>query len=522
MTISERLCARAPVYGRHAMVVAGHSAATLAGVATLKRGGSIVDAMVSASAMLSVVVGQATSIGGDCFLLFHEAKTGRTVGLNASGVAPQGSTPDRFADGMQVHGPLAPVVPGLVRGWDAMHRRYGVLPWQSLFDDAIAAAEGFPVSHSLAERFSSSLDRIKDDPGCASVYMPDGRAIGIGDMLQQPALARTLRNIADDGADAFYRGKIAQRISAFFETCGGLIRADDLAAYEPLWVEPAASDYRGHRVEVMPPNSLGVLLLMQLNGLSALDGTTLMQDAGRRAGYQMSALKAAAELSKRWIADPRAVPDAVALLTGAEMTAQLQAAVREPAAPARVRNMGGTACLLIADEHGNAVSVVQSVFNVFGAVLLDPQTGILFNNRMQGFTHRPHHPNSVAPGKRPAHTLCPVLLRRDGRVHYALATPGGISQTLTNVQVINYLIDGGMDVAAAVDAPRWCNTKSGEFLIEPSFDHSIMATLAAMGHSASQADDPYFYGSAKAIELMPSGMLAGAGDRHREAAALGY
>jgi gamma-glutamyltranspeptidase/glutathione hydrolase len=522
MALNERLCARAPVYGRHAMVVAGHSAATLAGVSTLKRGGSIIDAMVSASAVLSVVVGQATSIGGDCFMLFHEAKSGRTVGLNASGTAPRGATPERFADGMQVYGPLAPVVPGLVRGWDAMYRRYGVLPWQSLFDDAIAAAEGYPVSHSLAERLSSSRDRIQADPGCASVYMPGGHAIGIGDLLHQPALARTLRTIADAGADAFYRGTIARRIGAFFTERGGLIGADDLAAYEALWVEPAAGDYRGHRVEVMPPNSLGVLLLMQLNGLSALDGATLMEDAGRRAGYQMSALKAAAELSKRWIADPRAVPDAVAHLAGASMTVQLQAAVRGPAAPARVRNTGGTACLLIADAQGNAVSMVQSVFNVFGAVLLDPQTGILFNNRMQGFTHRPDHPNSVAPGKRPAHTLCPVLVRRDGRIRYALATPGGISQTLTNVQVINYLIDGGMDVAAAVDAPRWCNTKSGEFLIEPSFDEAIIATLAGMGHSASQADDPYFYGSAKAIERLPSGMLAGAGDRHREAAALGF
>jgi len=402
-----------------------------------------------------------------------------------------------------------------------MHRRYGTLPWRSLFDDAIALAEEYPVSHSLAERFSSSLEGIKVDPGCASVYMPNGRAIQIGDMLRQPALARTLRTIADEGADAFCRGALAQRIDEFFEERGGLIRASDLAAYDPLWTEPAISDYRGHQVEVMPPNSLGVLLLMQLNGLSALDSATLMENAGRRAGYQMSALKAAAGLSKRWIADPRGVPDAVAHLTGGKMTAQMQAAVCAPAAPTRVRNTGGTACLLIADEYGNAVSMVQSVFNVFGAVLLDPETGIMFNNRMQGFTHRPDHPNSVAPGKRPAHTLCPVLVRRDGCARYALATPGGISQTLTNVQVINYLIDGGMDVAAAVDAPRWCNTKTGEFLLEASFPESIIATLADMGHSASQADDPYYYGSAKAIELLPSGMLAGAGDRHREAAALG-
>jgi len=186
-----------------------------------------------------------------------------------------------------------------------MHRRYGTLPWRSLFDDAIALAEEYPVSHSLAERFSSSLEGIKVDPGCASVYMPNGRAIQIGDMLRQPALARTLRTIADEGADAFCRGAIAQRIDEFFEERGGLIRASDLAAYDPLWTEPAISDYRGHQVEVMPPNSLDVLLLMQLNGLSALDSATLMENAGRRAGYQMSALKAAAGLSKRWSADRR-------------------------------------------------------------------------------------------------------------------------------------------------------------------------------------------------------------------------
>lgn len=504
------------------MVVAGHSAATLAGISVLQRGGSIVDAMIAASAVLTVVVGQATSIGGDCFLLLHEGKTGRTIGLNASGVAPQGATPEEFPDGMKIHGPLAPVVPGIVRAWDVMHRRYGKLPWRELFATAIAHAEGYPVSHSLAQRFSASLDRIKTDPGCASVYMPGGKPMAIGDLLRQEALAQTLRTIAQDGADAFYRGEIAQRTGAFFEACGGLIRASDLTAYEPLWVEPATCDYRGHRVEVMPPNSVGALMLMQLNALSALDGEELMRDQGRRAGYQMSALKAAAEASKRLIADPRAVPDAVARLTGAEMTTKLQAAVRAVASPTRVRNTGGTACLLIADAEGNAVCMVQSVFNVFGAVLLDPQTGILFNNRMQGFTHRPGQANSVAPGKRPAHTLCPVLVHRDRRLRYVMATPGGISQTLTNVQVLNYLIDGGMDVAAAVDAPRWCNTKTGDFLIEASFPHEVIATLAAMGHRAEIADDPYFYGSAKAIEFLASGMLAGAGDRHREAAALGY
>jgi gamma-glutamyltranspeptidase len=520
-TAEEMSAARAPVYGQRAMVVSGHSAATLAGIAAFKRGGNLVDAMIAASAALAAVVGQATSTGGDGFLLYHDGKTGRTVGLNASGVAPQAATPEKFPEGMNVHGPLAPVVPGLVRAWDEMHRRYGRLAWASLFDDAIAIAEAYPVSHSLAERAPAMQARLAADPGCAELYLPGGRPIAVGDVLRQPALAATLRMIAAQGAETFYRGDIAQRIAAFFERCGGLITASDLAAYAPLWVEPVGTEYRGHRVEVMPPNSYGLLLLMQLNALAGLDAAKLTADPARRAGFQMSALKTAVQLGRRFIADPAAVPDVAAELLSAEMTATLQQAVREPASKQPVRNTGGTACVLIADDEGNAVSLVQSVFNPFGACLRDPATGILFNNRMQGFTHRPGEANSVGLGRRPAHTLCPVLVRQDGKLRFVLGTPGGISQTLTIVQVLHQLIEAGRDVAAAVDAPRWCNTRSGEFLIEPAFPQDAIAALAEMGHAARVADDPYFYGSAKAIELLPAGTLAGAGDRHREAAALG-
>jgi gamma-glutamyltranspeptidase/glutathione hydrolase len=187
-----------------------------------------------------------------------------------------------------------------------------------------------------------------------------------------------------------------------------------------------------------------------------------------------------------------------------------------------VPNLGGTSCLLLADAAGNAVSVVQSVFNVFGSVFLEPETGILFNNRMQGFTHLPDRPNSVAGGKRPAHTLCPVMVQRDGKVRFVLASPGGISQTLTNTQLLTHLLDGGSDVSAAVEAPRWCNARGGDFLIEGEFPEDFVPALAALGHRVTQAPDPYFYGSAKAIEILASGMLAGAADHRREAFALGY
>jgi gamma-glutamyltranspeptidase len=474
--------ARAPVFGRQAMVVSGHAAATLAGIDILKRGGNLIDAMVAASAALAVVVGQATSIGGDCFALFHEAASGKSFGLNASGVAPALAAPQRFPDGMKSRGPLAPVVPGLVRAWDVMHARFGRLPWKDLFQSAIELAEGHPVSKVLAERLPENRDALAADPGCAALYLPQGRPVAIGEVLRQPALAASLKAIAMQGADELYCGDLAARIARHQEERGGLIKASDLAAFAPLWVEPIATDYRGHRVEVMPPNSYGILLLMQLNGLSALGSETF----------------------------------------GPDMTAAMRSAVLSGAAGQRVADRGGTACLLLADAQGNAVSLVQSVFNVFGSMVLDPGTGILFNNRMQGFTHKPGKPNSVGPGRRPAHTLCPVLVRRGGRVRFALATPGGLSQTLTNIQVLSYLIDEGRDVAAAVEAPRWCNTKAGDVLLDGEFSSSVVAELARMGHKAARAEDAYFYGSGKAIELLAAGTLAGGADYRREAFALGY
>jgi gamma-glutamyltranspeptidase/glutathione hydrolase len=512
---------RAPVFGRQAMVVSGHAAATLAGISILERGGNLIDAMVGASAALAVVVGQATSIGGDCFLLYHEAASGRSFGLNASGVAPALATPERFPDGMNTRGPLAPVVPGLVRAWDVMHRRFGRLPWNNLFDRAIELAQGHVVSKVLAERLPESRDALAADPGCAALYLPQGRPIQIGEVLRQPALAASLETIAKAGADEFYLGDLARRIAHHQEERGGLIRAADLAAYAPLWVEPIATDYRGHRVEVMPPNSYGILLLMQLNGLSALDSETLTRSVAHRLGYQISAMQAAFE-GVPSIADPGALPDAIERLLGPQSTAAMRAAVLGAAAGRKVADRGGTSCLLLADQHGNAISLVQSVFNVFGSTVLDPATGILFNNRMQGFTHKSGTPNSVGPGRRPAHTLCPVLVRRGGRLRFALATPGGLSQTLTNIQVLSYLVDEGRDVAAAVEAPRWCNTKSGDVLLDGEFSPQVAAELARMGHKAERAEDAYFYGSAKAIELLDTGTLAGGADYRREAFALGY
>jgi gamma-glutamyltranspeptidase/glutathione hydrolase len=515
---------RSPIYGSKAMIVCGHAAASEAGINIHRKGGSAVDAMIASSAVLTVVLGHATTLGGDCFILYRDAKTGKISGLNSSGYAPQAATPERFAGGMKAQGPLAPVVPGLVRAWDVMHKRFGKLPWKELFAEAIALAEGHPISAILAARIADSQALLAADPGCTAIYLPGGKPIGLGETLRQPELAATFRRIAELGADeGFYHGETAERLGAYMAKQGGLLTAQDIASFKPLDVTPASTMYRDHRVYVMPPNSYGVLLPMQLNGLSAIDTKTLLADPARRIGYQMSAMKAAFANGLPLIADPAAVPDAVERAMSAEMTKMLQQAVLGTPPSPTVKDTSGTSCLLVADSEGNAICVVQSIFAVFGSAFRDPGTGILFNNRMAGFTNKPGQANTVAPGKRPAHTLCPVMVERDGKVRYVVASPGGLSQTVTNQQVLGKLIDDGLDVAAAVEAPRWCNTANGsDFLMELELPEAFVPALAAMGHTAKRAEDPFFYGSAKAIEFLPSGNLAGAADHRREAFALGY
>ncbi len=513
--------ARKPIYGKTGMVVSGHPAASQAGLRILQSGGSVVDAAIAVSACLTVLLGHATSIGGDCFALLHSARDNLTRGLNASGVAPEAATIEQYHAGIPLLGPKAVIVPGLVRAWERLYHKSGKLPWSSLFDAAIEFAESAPIAAVLAERIEAHREQILADPGSRQIFLRDDAPIENGELFRQAALARTLRAIADRGADEFYIGDTARMIASCFAKCGGLLTASDLAAYQPQWVDPIDTTYRGHKVAVMPPNSYGVLLLMQLNGLSAIPSEDLAKRVPYRMACQIAAMQEAFRQGVDMIADPARCEGSVAKLLSEPATLDMQNAVLATASGPSVPNRGGTSCLLIADSEGNAINVVQSVFHVFGSQFVEPQTGIVFNNRMSGFTSNPESLNCVGPGLRPPHTLCPVMVKRGGRLRYVLASPGGLSQTLTNVQVINQLVDCGHDVSTAVESPRWCNTLSGELLIEPEFSDEVVRQLKESGHPVSRKADPYYYGSAKAIEYLPSGLITGAADHRREAYAAG-
>ena len=513
---------RSPVYGTRGMVVSGHSLASLAGLRALEAGGTVADAAIATSAVLTVVLPHATSFGGDAFILHHDAKTGTTEGLNASGPAPEGAVPEQFPDGMITRGPMAVSVPGIARGWEELHLRHGRLPWPDLFAEAIRLAmDGHPLARILGAALHLYRANVERDPGLSALYLPEGEPLVAGDVLCQPKLARSLRALAQDGSAAYYEGPIAESIGAYSEANGGLLSDRDFAGYAPEWVEPLATTFRGLTVKVMPPNSFGILLLMQLNVLDGLSQDELAGDDSRRLAAIMSAMRGSFAEGRHHIADPRISPAPVDDLLGPAMTRKLRDAVRVGLTPPVTADRGGTSCIVIADREGNGISVVQSVFHVFGSAFLDPGTGILLNNRMTGFTTEVGHANVVAPGKRPAHTLNPVQVFDQGRLKYLLATPGGPSQTLSHVQMLISMLDRGMELSEAVEAPRLSINLAGTALIEDGFPDSVAAGLAAFGHPTERASGASYFGSMKAIEILSNGVLCGAADARREAYATG-
>ena len=513
---------RSPVYGSKGMVVSGHSLSSIAGLRILERGGSVVDAMIACSAVLATVLPHATSFGGDAFIIFHDGNTGKTEGLNASGYAPAGATPEFYKEGMVMHGPNAASVPGMVRGWERIHQKHGKLPWPELFKDAIDVAEnGHPLSRVLAGALRL-FDHVGKDPGCAAQYLPNGVPMNAGDIVKLPALADTIHDIAENGSAAYYEGRIAKTLGNYCQANGGLLSASDFEGYEPQWVDTLHTTYRDIDVHVMPPNSYGILMLMQLNGIADLPSEAFQGHDADRLAYLMAAARAAFDEGVPYICDPAVHPAPIDKLLSGQMTRKLQAAVRAAApGPHQPPGAGGTSCITLADGEGSAISVVQSVFHVFGSAFLDPGTGILLNNRMTGFVTDPEHRNVVAPHKKPSHTLNPVMAFKNGKVKYLLTTPGGPAQTISNIQMLTNMVDRGMEISAAIESPRWSVDMAGNYLIDDEFPDTIGAELIDRGFNVKRASGASYFGSSKCIEVLDNGVLCGAADYRREAYAVG-
>ncbi|MEI2416968.1 gamma-glutamyltransferase [Orrella sp. JC864] len=505
--------------GKRAMVVSGHDKATQAAIAVLERGGSIADAALAGAAVLSVVLPHACGLGGDAFVLVHDAASGKTLGLNASGRSPALAQRSSFPDGLQERGPLSCNVPGMIAGWQALHDRYGRLPWAELLGPAIGLAhDGFGVSPVLAK--ASALHRHMLNEDSRTLFLPDGVPLLAGQTLRQPQAAQTLQAIAREGGASFYQGAIGASVARACQAAGGLIRESDLRAYAPEWVEPIETGYAGHVVRTMPPNSYGLYLLLQLMALEASqDKGGKGLDAPARITKLIRAAQAAFQVGARAVADPdpRYGTEPARLLLGPEGARRLRTAMG-----GKPGNLGGTAVISVADHQGNAVTIIQSVFLVFGSGVSDAETGVLLNNRLFGFTMEPGHPNEVGPNKYPAHTLCPAMVFRDGRLRYAVTTPGGPGQTLTLAQVMQAMFEEGATLAQAIQAPRWTMDLAGHSLFEHTMPEQVVRGVQALGEpmKAGEPGSPYF-GSVKGIALEEDGTLVGAADHRRDATVRG-
>jgi gamma-glutamyltranspeptidase / glutathione hydrolase len=465
---------RSMVIARQGIAATSQTFASQSAAQILARGGSAVDAAIAANAVLSVTEPMKCGPGGDLFVIHWEAKTGKLTGLNSSGPAPQALCPELLSHHktMPFDGIHAVTVPGAVAGWAAMHERFGKLPWKALFHDAIYyAAEGFPVPEIIAETWA--------DPSLLPKLQ--GKPMREGELFRNPDVARAFELIATEGPESFYRGEIASAILKTSNDLGGTLCAADLAAFKPEWVVPVSIDYRGWRVYELPPNSQGIAALEMLNIMEAATHAEL------ELHKRIEAMKLAYADVRRHNADPAHYKAPLECLLSKEY-ARERARLIDPAAanadvPAGDPIQSDTTYLTIVDRDGNIASWIQSIYAEFASGITVGGMGFLLQNRGGGFTLDPAHPNVLAGGKRPFHTIIPGFMER-GDQHIGFGIMGGPNQPLAHAQFVSNFVDYGMNIQAALEAPRFTKrTANGnDVWIESRVPLETLQQLSERGH----------------------------------------
>lgn len=531
---------RPDVRGTKGAVSAAHPLAAQAGLRVLQEGGNAVDAAVAMAAVLSVVRPHMNGVGGDAFVLVYEASSGRVHALNGSGRAGALATPAFFTDQglteIPSTGPLSVSVPGAVAAWVDVHERFGTKPFAGLLAPAIGyARDGFPVSSRLSSDLGSG-GRSLNEAGKALYQPRGGEGPEVGSLLKNPALAATLERIARDKKDGFYRGPVAETLAAFLEAQGSHLRASDFAAHTSTWVEPLRGTYLDHEILVFPPSTQGPTQLQ----LFEMAKSFSLKDMGHNSSSYLHTLIEICKLAfadrDRWMADPEFADIPLDQLLDPAYLAERAKSVSPTAAaqdvgpgiggslqPPEERDDGGdTVYLTVVDPWGNAVSWIQSVFASFGSGLLEPETGVLLHNRGSLYVLDPAHPQVVAPGKRPFHTLSPAMVLREGGLAFTLGTPGGDSQPQTLLQVVNNLLLFGMTPQEAIEAPRF--RAEGNVAVEHRIPLSVRTQLEGMGHELRTVQGwTSTFGGAQMIYVEPGFRTLTVGsDPRREAYGLAW
>jgi gamma-glutamyltranspeptidase/glutathione hydrolase len=528
---------RIPVFARN-VVSTSHPLAAQAGLRMLLKGGSAVDAAIAAAATIALVEPVSCGLGGDAFAIVWDGKT--LQGLNSSGYAPQAWNVDYFKNKYGVNekglanapkrGVDAITIPGVVAGWAALHERYGKLPFADLMEPAIEIAErGYAVPPVVAQKWAAAVPELKDQPGFAHTFMPNGRAPHVGERFVFKDVANTLRRIGATKGRDLYEGETAEKVIAFIQANGGAHTLDDLRSYQPEWVTPISKNYRGYTLHEIPPNGQGIAALMALGILEHFDLASMKVDSVESQHLQIEAMKLAMADLYRYVSDGRTMEvtpaqmlDDAYLAERAKLIDPSKATYFGPGQPAT----GGTIYLTAADESGMMISFIQSNYMGFGSGVVVPGTGVSLQNRGVGFSMDPNSPNVVAGRKRPFHTIIPGFLTRGGVPVMSFGVMGGDIQPQAHVQTVVRMLDYNQQPQAACCAPRWKLTRDFTLDVESTMRAETIEGLKGLGHQLKAIDDPYMdFGSGQFIwrlsDLREDGYVA-ASDSRRDGQAVGF
>jgi gamma-glutamyltranspeptidase / glutathione hydrolase len=487
----DRSTARSMVISKYGIVATSYVQASQAGAEVLHQGGSAVDAAIAANAVLGVEEPMMNGIGGDLFAIYFDAKSGKLYGLNSSGWAPQGLTIEHMKARNVQKIPLrsidAVTVPGAVAGWNALHGKFGKLPWKELFRPAIFYADqGYAVPELVHEFWSGAPQIFGNDPEGQRVYLPNGQPPALGQIFRNPDLAKTLRLISVGGADAYYKGDVAHAILSTSQALGGTMSADDLAEFKPEWVEPISTTYRGWTVYELPPNGQGMAALEMLDIMetapASSDGPLSVAELHKK----IEAMKLAYADLERYNADPRfaEIPVKGLLSKGyAKERAKLIDPDHAKCNVAYGAPQSDTTYLTAVDRDGNIVSLIQSNYEIFGSGITVKGMGFVLQDRGALFSLDPKSPNALAPRKRPFHTIIPAFMKR-GDQHIGFGIMGGANQPLAHAQFVSDIADYGMNLQQALETARFTvhPDRGCNIFIESRVKPEVLDKLSAMGH----------------------------------------
>ena len=535
----EKFASRSEVIGQNGMVATSHPLATQIGLDILKQGGTAVDAAIAANIALGLMEPTGNGIGGDLFAIIWDAQSNKLHGLNASGPAPMNLSIDYFEQqGLKkipAYGPLPVTVPGAVDGWVKLHEKFGKLKFKSLFEPTIEYAEkGFPITETIAYYLDKSQKRFENYPNFSEVWIKNGRMPQKGEIFKNPQLANTLRIIAEKGRAGFYEGEIAQTMANFVQAQGGFLTYDDLAGFHSEWIQPVSSNYRGYDVWELPPNGQGIAALQILNILENYDLKKMGLFSSEYIHLFTEAKKIVFADRAKYYADPNfsniPVNELISKSYAKERAKLINLDKASKANDAGILKSGDTIYLTAADKFGNMVSLIQSNYRGMGSGMMPTGLGFMLQDRGELFSLDKNHKNALEGGKRPFHTIIPAFVTKDGKPFISFGVMGGATQPQAHAQIIINMIDFGLNLQEAGDAPRIVHSGSsqptgevmkdgGSLSIESGFGKQIEQELSNKGHIIKYQKG--VFGGYQAI-MFKDGVYYGASETRKDGQAAGY